>query len=44
MYMEDSEGGFGEKELMSQFGLQNLSEATFVVSKDRFQDLTKQIT
>jgi len=45
MYMEDSEGGFaGEKELISQFGLQNLSEATFVVSKDRFQDLTKQIT
>ena len=45
MYMEDSEGGFaGEKELMGQFGLQNLSEATFVVAKKRFQDLTKQIT
>jgi len=45
MYMEDSEGGFaGEKELMGQFGLQNLSEATFVVAKERFQDLTKQIT
>ena len=45
MYMEDSEGGFaGEKELISQFGLQNLSEATFVVAKKRFQDLTKQIT
>ena len=45
MYMEDSEGGFaGEKELISQFGLQNLSEATFVVAKERFQDLTKQIT
>jgi hypothetical protein len=44
MYMEDSGGGFaGEKELMSQFGLQNLSEATFVVSKTRFQDKTKQI-
>ena len=43
--MEDSEGGFaGEKELMGQFGLQNLSEATFVVAKERFQDLTKQIT
>ena len=43
MYMEDSGGGFaGEKELMSQFGLQNLSEATFVVSKTRFQDKTKQ--
>ena len=45
MYMEDSDGGFaGEKELISQFGLQNLSEATFVVAKNRFQDLTKQIT
>ena len=44
MYMEDSGGGYaGEKELMSQFGLQNLSEATFVVSKTRFQDKTKQI-
>ena len=44
MYMEDSGGGFaGEKELMSQFGLQNLSSATFVVSKTRFQDKTKQI-
>jgi len=30
--------------MMSQFGLQNLSEATFVVAKTRFQELTKQIT
>ena len=45
MYMENSEAGFGgEKELMNQFGLQNLSEATFVVAKTRFQELTKQIT
>ena len=45
MYMEDADGGFaGEKELMNQFGLQNLSEATFVVNKIRFQELTKQIT
>ncbi len=45
MYMEDSGGGFaGEKEIMNQFGLQNLSEATFVVSKTRFQDKTKQFT
>ena len=29
---------------MNQFGLQNLSEATFVVNKIRFQELTKQIT
>ena len=44
MYMEDSEGGFaGEKELMSQFGLQNLSEATFVVNKSRFQELDRQV-
>ena len=45
MYVEDSEGGYaGQRELMSQYGLQNLSEITFVVSKNRFQDLTKQIT
>ena len=44
MYMEDSGGGFaGERELMSQFGLQNLSEAPFVVSKTKFQEKTKQI-
>ena len=44
MYIEDSEGGFtGDKELMSQFGLQNLSEITFVVNKVRFQDLDRQM-
>jgi hypothetical protein len=44
MYMEDSGGGFaGEREIMSQFGLQNLSEATFVVSKTRFQEKTKKL-
>ena len=44
MYMEDSGGGYaGEQELISQFGLQNLSEATFVVSKTRFQEKTKQL-
>jgi len=44
MYMEDSGGGYaGEREIMSQFGLQNLSEATFVVSKTRFQDKAMQI-
>ena len=44
MYMEDSGGGFaGEKELMNQFGLQNLSEATFVVNKSRFQELDRQM-
>ena len=45
MYIENGEGGFaGEREIMNQFGLQNLSEATFVVNKLRFQELTKQIT
>ena len=44
MYMEDSDGGFaGERELMNQFGLQNLSEATFVVNKERFQELDRQV-
>jgi hypothetical protein len=44
MYIEDSEGGFaGEKEIMSQFGLQNLSEVTFVVNKTRFQELDRQM-
>ena len=44
MYIEDSEGGFaGDKELMSQFGLQNLSEVTFIVNKLRFQDLDRQM-
>ncbi len=44
MYMEDADGGFaGEKELMNQFGLQNLSEAIFVVNKERFQELDAQV-
>ena len=44
MYMEDADGGFaGEREMMNQFGLQNLSEATFVVNKERFQELDRQI-
>jgi hypothetical protein len=42
--MEDADGGFaGEKELMNQFGLQNLSEAIFVVNKERFQELDAQV-
>jgi hypothetical protein len=45
MYVENAGGGYaGEKELASKFGLQNLSEITFVVSKSRFQELTKQFT
>ena len=44
MYVEDAEGGYqGEKELMSQFRLENRNELTLVVHKERFQDLTKQI-
>ena len=43
--MENGEGGYaGERELITQFGLQELSEATFVVSKSRYQELTKQFT
>ena len=45
MYVEDAEGGFqGEKEIMSQFGLENRNEITFVVSKQRFQEMDSQIT
>ena len=45
MYVENSSGGYaGEKELMTKFWLQDLSEITFVVAKHRFQELTKQFT
>ena len=45
MYIEDAEGGFqGEKEIMSQFGLENRNEITIVVSKQRFQQMDSQIT
>ena len=44
MYVENAEGGYeGEKELMTQFGLENRNELTLVVHKERFQDLTKQV-
>ena len=44
MYVENAEGGYeGEKELISQFCLENRNELTLVVHKNRFQDLTKQI-
>ena len=44
MYVENAEGGLeGEKELVSKFGLDLKDEVTFVVSKERFQDITKQI-
>ena len=34
----------GEKELIQQFGLENRNEITFVVSKQRFQEMDSQIT
>ena len=44
MYIEDAEGGFqGEKEIMSQFGLENRNEITFVVSKQRFHRWTVRL-
>ena len=45
MYVEDAEGGYaGEKEIMPQFGVENRNEITFVVSKQRFQELDSQVT
>ena len=45
MYVEDAEGGYaGEKEIMSQFGLENRNEITFVLSKQRFQEMDSQVT
>ena len=43
MYVEDSEGFGGDKEIISQFGLENRNEITFVVSKERFQQMDSQI-
>jgi len=43
MYIEDGEGYAGDKEIMTQFGLENRNEITFVVSKERFQDLDRQV-
>jgi len=43
MYVEDGEGYAGDKEIMTQFGLENRNEITFVVSKERFQDLDRQV-
>ena len=44
MYVEDAEGFGGDKEIISQFGLENRNEITFVVSKERFQELDSQVT
>jgi len=43
MYVEDAEGFGGDKEIISQFGLENRNEITFVVSKERFQEMDSQI-
>ena len=39
MYFENTEGFAGDKEIMSQFGLENREDATFIVSQRRFEDL-----
>ena len=45
MYVEDAEGGYaGDKEIMTQFGLENRNEITFVVHKKRFQEMDSQVT
>ena len=44
MYVEDSEGFGGDKEIITQFGLENRNEITFVVSKEKFQQLDSLIT
>ena len=44
MYVEDAEGFGGDKEIITQFGLENRNEITFVVSKEKFQQLDSQIS
>ena len=39
MYFQNTEGFAGDKEIMSQFGLENREDATFIVSQRRFEDL-----
>ena len=43
MYVEDGAGFGGDKEIISQFGLENRNEITFVVSKERFQEMDSQV-
>ena len=43
MYVEDGAGFGGDKEIIAQFGLENRNEITFVVSKERFQEMDSQI-
>ena len=44
MYVEDNTGFGGDKEIINQFGLENRNEVTFVVSKERFQEMDSQVT
>jgi len=44
MYVESAEGFGGDKEIINQFGLENRNEITFVVSKERFQEMDSQFT
>ena len=39
MYMEEIEGYGGEKELVAKFGLEIRDEATFIVSRRRWEDV-----
>ena len=39
MYLDDIEGYQGQKEMMTRFGIDMQDEATFVVSKRRFEQL-----
>ena len=43
MWVEDNQGWQGNDLMMSKFGLQDMSQVTFVVSVPRFQILSKQI-
>ena len=43
MWCETLDGFGGDEILMSKFGLQDMSTVTFVVSTDRFRELTNQI-
>ena len=38
-YFENTDGFAGDKEIMSQFGLEQREEATFVVSQRRFEEI-----
>jgi len=43
MYVEDAEGFGGDKEIITQFGLENRNEITFILHKKRFQEMDRQV-